>query len=139
MSIHFNAVSSSSSAPTGQKSPARILERDIEVPDALSSVDDVLWQDLVAHESEVLETPTDPHITQYLNAVKSLLKRALSRHRAKSAPYWSPKGRFRQMVHIEEINQALDELLRDIRSGHPATQLARRLDAIRGLLLDLWV
>lgn len=100
---------------------------------------ETLWDTLSQQESLVLENPTTPHIEQYLAIVRSLLQAALKRHSARSAPYWSPKGQFRQMVHIAEVNQALEQLLNDIRAGHPATLLARRLDAIRGLLLDLWL
>ncbi len=101
--------------------------------------DEVLWEALSLQESVVLENPTTPHVEQYLAAVRSLLRAALKRHSAQSAPYWSPRGKFRQMVHIAEVNQTLEQLLDDIRAGHPATLLARRLDAIRGLLVDLWL
>jgi len=102
-------------------------------------VEQSLWDRLAAVESEVLDNPTDLYITQYLDTVRDLLNQALKRHQAKSATYWSPKGRFRQMVHIVQVNRTLDDLLADIRLRHPATQMARRLDAIRGLLLDLWM
>ena len=101
--------------------------------------EEALWRELSSHEAKMLENPTDPHIAEYLYTVKRLLDRALQHHKAKLTPYWSPKGRFRQMVYIETINQALGDLVGAIRSGHPATQLARRLDAIRGLMLDLWI
>lgn len=102
-------------------------------------IDETIWEALLLQESVVLENPTHPHIEQYLATVRKLLQEALKRHSAQSAPYWSPKGKFRQMVHIAEVNHTLDQLLNDIRAGHPATLLARRLDAIRGLLLDLWL
>lgn len=117
-----------------------------EVPQAqeqkltrISPQEAVLWDQLTQSEGAMLDNPTDPHITQYLDTVRDLLNQALTRHQAKSSTYWSPKGRFRQMVHIVQVNRALDDLLNDIRQHHPATHLARRLDAIRGLLLDLWV
>jgi uncharacterized protein YaaR (DUF327 family) len=43
------------------------------------------------------------------------------------------------MVHVAQVNDALEELVADIRSGHVGTELARRLDIIRGLLVDLWI
>lgn len=101
--------------------------------------DNPLWQKLTQQEYAVLDNPDDPYLDQYLSIVRAMLSRALERHRAKSAPYWSPKGRFQQMVHVHEVNQALDDLVADIRTGHRGTQLARRLDIIRGLLLDLWI
>lgn len=107
--------------------------------EATAPVEEALWATLSMQESVVLDNPTSPHIEQYLITVKSILREALKRHSAQSAPYWSPKGKFRQMVHISEVNHTLEQLLDDIRAGHPATLLARRLDAIRGLLLDLWL
>lgn len=106
-------------------------------PDHAGSV--ALWQSLTVQEYAVLDNPSDPYLTQYLGVVRALLNRALERHSAQCAPYWSPKGRFRQMVYVAEINHTLDELVNDIRHGHSATKLARRLDAIRGLLVDLWI
>lgn len=108
-------------------------------PKGLTATDEALWQSLSTHEYAVMDNPTDPHLHQYLSIVKALLTRALDRHRVKAAPYWSPTGNFRQMVHVHQVNQALDDLVADIRTGHPGTQMARRMDAIRGLLLDLWI
>ncbi len=140
MSIKLNAVSHRS--PTDPirgstiEAPADVVSSRLG---RLSPVESSLWERLSETEYAVLENPTDPHITHYLDTVKDLLNQALKRHQAKSSTYWSPKGRFRQMVHIVQVNRALDDLLEDIRHRHPATQMARRLDAIRGLLVDLWI
>lgn len=138
MSVKVNAVSTSTLSPAGAAASLAVDSRpETRLP--LSPAEQALWQRLSDSEVAVLETPTDPHLTQYLDPVRDLLNQALKRHQAKSSTYWSPKGRFRQMVHIVEVNRALDDLLNDIRSQRPATQLAKRLDAIRGLLVDLWV
>lgn len=105
----------------------------------LTPVEEALWEQLAHEETQVLENPTDPHLTQYLDTVRDLLNQALKRHQAKVSTYWSRTGRFRQMVHVVQINRALDDLLADIRQRRPAMEMARRLDAIRGLLLDLWM
>jgi hypothetical protein len=104
-----------------------------------TTMDEALWESLSSHEYTVVDNPTDPHLEQYLAIIKALINRALERHRAKSAPYWSPKGTFRQMVYVNQVNHALDQLVADIRDGHPATRLAQRMDAIRGLIVDLWM
>ena len=138
MSVKVNAVSTSTVSSAGTAASHAVESRpETRLP--LSPAEQALWQRLSASEVAVLETPTDPHLTQYLDTVRDLLNQALKRHQAKSSTYWSPKGRFRQMVHIVEVNRALDDLLDDIRNQRPATQLAKRLDAIRGLLVDLWV
>lgn len=87
----------------------------------------------------MLDNPSDPYVEQYLAIVRNLLTRALDHHRAQSSPYWSPKGQFRQMVYVTQVNQALQDLVADIRTGQIGTEMARRLDTIRGLLVDLWI
>ena len=106
---------------------------------SMSPMESQLWSRLKTSESELLANPVDTHINQYLDTVRDLLNQALGHHQAEAATYWSPKGRFRQMVRIVQVNRALDELLNDIRSNHPATIIAGHLDAIRGLLVDLMV
>ena len=139
MSVKINSVSTSILSPAASPVATGAFESSLEARVALTPVEQTLWQRLSASESAVLEKPTDPHLTQYLDTVRDLLNQALKRHQAKSSTYWSPKGRFRQMVHIVEVNRALDDLLEDIKNRRPATQLAKRLDIIRGLLVDLWI
>lgn len=139
MSIELNTMSNPILPERVRRSPKEAARESISRPVALSSTEELLWQQLAETESLVLEKPTDPHITNYLDNVRDLLNQALKRHQAQSATYWSPKGKFRQMVHIVQVNRALDDLLNDLRSGRPAIEMARRLDSIRGLLLDLWM
>lgn len=139
MSIKLNLVSESSGAASIASRPASTSSSQHLAPLRLFPSEEALWQQLSQSEGAVLNNPSDPYLSQYLDTVRDLLNQALERHQAQSRTYWSPKGRFRQMVRIVEINRALDDLLEDIRLHHPATQLARRLDAIRGLLLDLWM
>lgn len=120
------------------ESPQAGVDSDAARPAALSSADRVLWQQLSQYEYAVLDNPSDPYLEQYMGIVRNMLKQALKRHRAELAPYWSPTGRFRQMVHVVQVNDALEAVVTDIRSGHVGTELARRLDIIRGLLVDLW-
>lgn len=137
MSIELNSLRES----TTRETPAITLNKSSvkSTASTLLQSDQLLWDRLSSVESAVLDNPTDSFITQYLDTVRDLLNQALKRHQAKSSTYWSPKGRFRQMVHIVQVNRALDDLLTDIRLQHPATHIARRLDAIRGLLVDLWM
>lgn len=98
-----------------------------------------LWSQLTAAEQKLLADPVDSAAEAYLDAVRDLLNLALKTHQARSGAYWSPKGRFRQMAHIVEVNHNLDELLKDLRERRPGMQLVRRLDRIRGLLLDIFL
>lgn len=76
-------------------------------------------------------------LDEYVMAVRNLLALALSRQTAEVAPYFSPKGRFRQMVHIRHLNSELEALHQDVHKGRPGSALLERLDAIRGILVDL--
>ncbi|MCY0899172.1 MAG: DUF327 family protein [Firmicutes bacterium] len=138
MSIEWNPAVSSSRP----RVPSRVIlahEPRAGESSSVASVEAALWEELTHSEQRLLEDPTDPHITQYLDTVRDLLNQALKRHQAKSQTYWSPKGRFRQMIHIVQVNRALDDLVNDVRQRRGAWQLARHLDVIRGLLIDLWV
>ncbi|AEW06567.1 hypothetical protein Sulac_3121 [Sulfobacillus acidophilus DSM 10332] len=123
-------VTSSPGRPTAHRRPAPAH--------VTASLDQTLWERLALVESHVLEDPVDRHLTQYLDTVRDILNQALKRHQAETAVYWSPRGRFRQMVRVVQVNHLLDDLIQDIRLHHPATAIAARLDAIRGLLVDLW-
>ncbi|MCY0878409.1 MAG: DUF327 family protein [Firmicutes bacterium] len=140
MSIEWNpAVSSASAHSRAPSRPAAGKEARSAQVSLILTVEDTIWEELRQREQRLLQDPTDPHITQYLDTVRDLLNHALKRHQAKSQTYWSPKGRFRQMIHIVQVNRALDDLVNDVRRRRGAWQLARHLDLIRGLLLDLWV
>ena len=95
------------------------------------------WSQLASCERHLLASPTPARMDAYLAAVRALLADALQLQKAEVGPYFSPKGRFRQMIFIRQLNDELDELVRDLRDGRLGTGIAERVDAIRGLLLDI--
>lgn len=97
------------------------------------------WRAFEQSERLLLANPVASEVDNYLRSVKSLLERALHDHQAQAGIYWSPKGRFRQMVYVQTVNQELERLVQDLRDSRKSINLIRRLDAIRGLLVDLFL
>lgn len=95
------------------------------------------WDRLEMAEISLLRDTTLATLDAYVLAVRNVLALALSRQTTEIGYYVSPKGRFRQMVHIRHLNTELEALHQDVRGGRPGSTLMGRLDAIRGILVDL--
>ena len=95
------------------------------------------WDRLEMAEISLLRDTTLATLDAYVLAIRNVLALALSRQTAEVGYYVSPKGRFRQMVPIRHLNTELEALHHDVRSGRPGSTLMERLDAIRGILVDL--
>lgn len=106
-------------------------------PPRTPPVSQARWSALALCERHLLASPTPARMDAYLTAIRGLLADALQSQKAEVGPYFSPKGRFRQMIFIRQLNDELDELVRDLRDGRLGTGIAERVDAIRGLLLDI--
>ncbi len=114
------------SAPPGK--PSRPQDRSTAIPG---------WERLETAETSLVRDTTLATLGEYVHAVRNVLALALSRHTAEVGYYLSPKGRFRQMVHIRHLNSELEALHQDVRSGRRGSTLMERLDAVRGILVDL--
>lgn len=95
------------------------------------------WDRLELAEISLLRDTTLATLDAYVLAVRNVLALALSRQTAEVGYYVSPQGRFRQMVHVRHLNTELAALHQEVRSGRPGSTLMERLDAIRGILVDL--
>ncbi|MHB1954015.1 MAG: DUF327 family protein [Sulfobacillus sp.] len=99
----------------------------------------VSWNQLQEAETGLLRMTTLTSLDHYIHAVRDVLSKALQKQTAEISVYMSPQGRFRQMVHIRHLNTELAALHRDVRDGHKGSRLMERLDAIRGILVDIWL
>ncbi len=97
------------------------------------------WEPLNAAEDLLLKSTTLDALDHYVSAVRDVLSKALTKQTAEVSLYMSPGGRFRQMVFVRQLNEELTILHREVRDGHPGSDLMKRLDAIRGILVDLWL
>lgn len=95
------------------------------------------WDRLELAETSLVRDTTLATLDAYVLAVRNVLALALSRQPAEVGYYVSPKGRFRQMVHIRHLNTELQALHQEVRNGRPGSALMERLDAIRGILVDI--
>lgn len=95
------------------------------------------WDRLELAETSLVRDTTLTTLDAYVLAVRNVLALALSRQTAEVGYYVSPQGRFRHMVHIRHLNTELAALHQEVRSGRPGSTLMERLDAIRGILVDL--
>ncbi|MCL6564743.1 MAG: YaaR family protein [Firmicutes bacterium] len=97
------------------------------------------WKALASAEAALLENPVLDRFEQYRMAVRQLLREGLKRRRSLRETYRSPRGRFQVMVAVAGVDQELEALRQLLLQGSPAMALMERFDAIRGLLLDVWM
>ena len=104
-----------------------------------STVSQPAWEPLRAAEAHLVKSTTLDALDHYVSAVRDMLSKALTKQAAEVSLYMSPRGRFRQMVFVRQLNEELAILHREVRDGRPGSDLMKRLDAIRGILVDLWL
>ncbi len=118
---------------TGWQRPSATADRG-RLP---KSADPARWTQLAACEQELLATPTWGHCEAYQAEVRRLLRQALAGEAAAVDMHYSAHGRFHQVMYVREVNRELAALVDDVLRRRSATALASRMDAIRGLLINL--
>lgn len=83
--------------------------------------------------------PGEATVFAYKQSVRRLLELALAgSHVVERRVRLDPGGRKRLHVVVQEVDRAVDDLIREVLAGQrDALALAAQLDDIRGLLLDL--
>lgn len=86
------------------------------------------------------EMPTYAELKAYRELVRSFLGEAVGRaYTLQSQTGWDRHGRQKMYAVVKEIDQQLAELAEDVRHGQERQlQIMGRLDAIRGMLVDLY-
>lgn len=86
------------------------------------------------------EMPTYAELKAYREYVRSFLAEAVGRaYTLQSQTGWDRHGRQKMYAVVKEIDQHLAELTEDVRHGQERQlQIMGRLDAIRGMLVDLY-
>ncbi|MBX5467182.1 MAG: YaaR family protein [Firmicutes bacterium] len=97
------------------------------------------WEALRVAELALLERPIQEEFARYQAEVRRLLDLGLRRRRVLRDTYRSPRGWFRILVAVEGIDQELEALREALLRGSRGMTLMERFDAIRGLLLDVWM
>ncbi|MCY0886435.1 MAG: DUF327 family protein [Firmicutes bacterium] len=126
--------------------PARVREEDGVLPApgrARTPVRDLTaspaWRRLLQLEAELVAVPGPDTVQRYRQHVRTLLNRLLERATAARLPPLSARGRFQQLFVVARIDWELAEIGRQALTAHPGTALLGHLDALKGLLVDLWV
>ncbi|NLM40689.1 MAG: YaaR family protein [Firmicutes bacterium] len=106
-------------------------EQAIDLSAALAEIDD--------YARQFMQSPVLANLLRYKKKVRELLHYLVRQsYEVQESSFYDPQGRRRLFVMVEIINQKLEELGREFLSKHgPPLDLVRRLDEIRGLLLDL--
>lgn len=128
--LGIGAQAPSENTPLGRKAERRLVVGAPPEPD---------WKALASAEAALLENPVLDRFEQYRMAVRQLLREGLKRRRSLRETYRSPRGRFQVMVAVAGVDQELEALRQLLLQGSPAMALMERFDAIRGLLLDVWM
>lgn len=86
------------------------------------------------------EVPTYAELKAYRELVRSFLAEAVGRaYTLQSQTGWDRQGRQKMYAVVKEIDHQLAELTEDVRHGQERQlQIMGRLDAIRGMLVDLY-
>ena len=84
--------------------------------------------------------PTYAELKAYRELVRSFLSEAVGRaYTLQSQTGWDRHGRQKMYAIVKEIDQHLAALAEDVRHGQERQlQIMGRLDAIRGMLVDLY-
>ena len=86
------------------------------------------------------EVPTYAELKAYRELVRSFLGEAVGQaYTLQSQTGWDRQGRQKMYAVVKEIDHQLAELAEDVRQGQERQlQIMGRLDAIRGMLVDLY-
>ncbi len=89
---------------------------------------------------DLRRNPTFEHLYRYKQAVRSVLRRLIKEiYAVEEKISYDPYGRRHLYVMVEKVDQQLEELTRlFLQRELPSLELARRLDEIRGMVLDLY-
>lgn len=99
-----------------------------------------LLDQITAQGKKLGEVPTYAELKAYRELVRSFLAEAVGRaYTLQSQTGWDRQGRQKMYAIVKEIDQQLAELAEDVRHGQERQlQIMGRLDAIRGMLVDLY-
>lgn len=147
--MKINAVGNASTIPAQERDPGARVEHagGRFSADLLKSQDKLsadklggLLEDITAQGKKLSNTPTYAELKNYRELVRSFLAEAVGRmYILQSQGGWDRHGRQKMYTVIKEIDIKLAELTEDVRHGQ-SRQLAimEKLDAIRGMLVDLY-
>lgn len=147
--MKISKLGSGSAPPVAERDQAARAERTDDIFSAdLTRAEDGLsrekLQELLdkinAQGQKLSQAPTYAELKAYRDLVRSFLGEAVGRaYTLQSQAGWDRYGRQKLYVTIKEIDKELAGLTEDVRHGQERQlQIMGRLDAIRGMLVDLY-
>ncbi len=99
-----------------------------------------LLDKITAQGKRLGEVPTYSELKTYRELVRSFLSETVSRaYTLESQAGWDRQGRQKIYTTVKKIDSELADLAEDVRFGQERQlQIMNRLDAIRGMLVDLY-
>jgi Uncharacterized protein conserved in bacteria len=147
--VEINKVGSGNAPLRAEReAPSRVGKADSQFSADLSRTQDALSQeklgellDRITEQGRRLgEVPTYAEMKAYRELVRSFLTEAVGRaYTLQSQSGWDRHGRQKIYATVKEIDEQLAGLAEDVRLGQERQlQIMGRLDAIRGMLVDLY-
>ncbi len=100
-----------------------------------------LFDKVAEQGARLTKTPTFEELRLYRDLVQRFLSEAVANmYEKQSQPGWDRFGRQKVYTTVRKVNGKLSEMAEDIRNGQAnALSIAAQHDAIRGMLVDLYL
>ena len=105
--------------------------------EATASPPPALWARYAEHEQALADLPTADRLAALKAVVRALVQAAMSGRAPESEPVLS-RGSFRVMVRVAAVEREMGGVTLQALAGKTGVEVLRRLDHLRGLLLDLF-
>jgi len=122
---------------TGDRLPRPVSLLAPEPMDRPSGPPAGLWAVYQERERALATLPTTDRLARLKDAARALARAALATRGTAAEPAVSP-GRFRVLLRVAAVNEAVEALTLTRLSQQTGISLLRQLDHLRGLLLDLF-
>lgn len=101
---------------------------------------DIALEAIEEYAKRLRQSPTFSNLRQYKQAIRSFLKSIVTQvYSVRQRTFYERSGQRRVYLLVEQVDQQLEELTQTFLKGQVSSiDLARRLDEIRGMLLDLY-
>ena len=111
-------------------------EADTQTKERLSQ----LLDKITSQGKKLSQTPTYAELKAYKELVKRFMSEAVgSMYNVETETGWDHRGRQKSHTLVKNINKAMEDLTEEVRQGEKqGLAILEKLDAIRGMLIDLY-
>ncbi len=100
-----------------------------------------LFNKVTEQGNRLTQTPTFEELKSYRDLVQRFIKEAVGKmYDRKSQSGWDRMGRRKVYTIVTKVNSTLEDMAEEIRTGQAtALSIAAKHDAVRGMLVDLYM